>query len=264
MESFRNRQAGRKYQKRIVLTRFRRRYRSLFHKNRRIIRAGKQALRKLHQFVRGSAQTDVLCVLLACLPVRVTENRMEVIVRVAILCNTVGKKRTGERIRGVYGIDTGLVKRNRVKRREHPDILNDRRVVFRMAVTVGRNIHDNVDMEVRTALADSLGIFGNLADEILFGGVVCRLDRIKPAQTDAAAAADTFVMVDDSLIFFCEGNGALRAIVCTHVAAAAEFGINGRFAAVVLFHFPGAGAGPHAQVLNGAAETGELMSFEMV
>ena len=52
----------------------------------------------------------------------------------------------------IHRIRTGVIKRHRVERGEHADIRNDRRIIFRMTVAVGRNIHHDVDVEVRPSM----------------------------------------------------------------------------------------------------------------
>ena len=96
-------------------------------------------------------------------------------------------------------------------------------------------------MEVRTALADGLGILGDLAHEIFFRGIVGRLDRVEAAQTDAAAAAGALVVVDGGFVVCREDDGALGTVFGAHMAAAAEIGVNLRFTAIVLLHLSGAG-----------------------
>ena len=64
---------------------------------------------------------------------------------------------------GHAGIYAGLVKGKRVEGREHADIWQDRDIVFTMAVTVWRNIHNQGNMEVRSAIYDSFGIFCHAA-----------------------------------------------------------------------------------------------------
>ena len=64
---------------------------------------------------------------------------------------------------GHAGIYAGLVKGKRVEGREHADVWQDRDIVFTVAVTVWRNIHDQGNMEVRSAIYDSLGIFCHAA-----------------------------------------------------------------------------------------------------
>ena len=48
------------------------------------------------------------------------------------------------------------------------------------------------------------------------------------------------------------------------MTADAEFLLDGRFAVAVLFHFSGAGAAAHADVLDGSAEPGHFVSLEMI
>lgn len=96
----------------------------------------------------------------------------------------------------IHRIRTGVIKRHRVERGEHADIRNDRRIIFRMTVAVGRNIHHDVDVEVRPSMHHREGILGHLLVDqpglLPPGGQ----NRILRADADAAAAADTPGMVD--------------------------------------------------------------------
>ena len=52
----------------------------------------------------------------------------------------------------VYGIGTGHIEGNRVKGSKHSYIRDDSCVIFSMAVTVGGDIHDETDVEMRPVL----------------------------------------------------------------------------------------------------------------
>ena len=67
-------------------------------------------------------------------------------------------------------VHAGLIQCHRVKGGQHADIGQDRGIIFIMAVTVGRYIHNQADMEAGPVMTDRLGIFGNLAAKTLIGG----------------------------------------------------------------------------------------------
>lgn len=87
------------------------------------------------------------------------------------------------------GIGTGLIESNWVKGSEHADVWQDRRIVFSMAVAIRRNVHDQIDVEARAILADSLGVFGHLAVQFFIGIPFDGFNGVEGTGADAAAAA---------------------------------------------------------------------------
>ena len=55
----------------------------------------------------------------------------------------------------------------------------------------------------------------------------------------------------------------MRTVSGTDLAAHADFPVNSRLSAVVLFHFPGPAPTAHADVLQASAEPGHLMPLEV-
>ena len=69
----------------------------------------------------------------------------------------------------VAEVAAGHVERDGVESGEHADVRDDRRVVFRMAVAVRRDVADEADVETRLAVHDGGGVFGHLLVEGLGG-----------------------------------------------------------------------------------------------
>ena len=163
----------------------------------------------------------------------------------------------------VGGIRAGDIQRNGVKGCEHTHIGNNRHVVFRMAVTAGRNIHHKADMEMGAILQDSQCVFRDLAVEDVIGLVICGTNRVLGANADAAAATDTLVVVDGCLLI-CNSDGIvgadLGAGTTAHAAGSADTGL----ARGVHLHLAGAGAAAHTDVLQRAAKAGSFVTLKVV
>ena len=160
------------------------------------------------------------------------------------------------------GIGSGLVDCDWVKGSEHTDVRQDRCIVFAVAVAVRRDVHCHIDVEGRTVLADSLGIFRHLTVEEIIGIPLTVADSIKGACTDAAAAALADILMDHSLIVLI-GDGIGAALFRATTASAAELRIDPAFSGGMLLHLACTAARAHAQILNSAAEARHLVALEM-
>ena len=132
-----------------------------------------------------------------------------------------------------------------------------------MAVAVGADVLHQRNVEAGTVVADCGGVLGHFAVQQLVGTVVGRIDGVKAARADAAAAALALVVVDDSFVFGIISNGVRAALLGAAVAAAAQPLLHGRLAGSVLLHLARAGAAAHADVLERTAETGGLVALEV-
>ena len=201
---------------------------------------------------------------------------LQMLVIVLHLGGAVGKLGVGQRLGCHDGIGTGLVDGDRVEAREHADIVDDRRVVFGMAIAVGADIHGKRDMEARTAVDNGLGVLGDLAVEHVGRGVIAGLDAVLVACRNAAAAAHAAIVVDSgdvnragvavgklALAGVVERDSVVRADLFAGTAANAVLGRDVRLAGGVLLHLAGAAAAAHAQVLHGAAKAGLLMTLKV-
>ena len=63
----------------------------------------------------------------------------------------------------VAEVDAGLIQGNRIKGGQHADIRDDGNVILGMAVTEGRDVADQRDMERRAVLHHRIGILRDLA-----------------------------------------------------------------------------------------------------
>ena len=133
---------------------------------------------------------------------------------------------------------TSLVKGNGVKACEHSDIRKDRSVVFTVAVTVRADVLNQGNMEAWTSVTDCLCILCHLAAKKLIGIAVWIVDSIKAAGTDAAAAALTFIIIDNSF-FLRICNSVTSAFLGTAFTATAQLFIDDWLTAGVLSHFSG-------------------------
>ena len=201
---------------------------------------------------------------------------LQMLVVVLHLGRAIGELGVGQRLRRHDGVGAGLVDGDRVEAREHADVVDDRRIVFGMAIAVGADIHGKRDMEARAAVDDGLGVLGDLAVEHVGRGFIAGLDGVLVAHADAAAAAHAAIVVDGghvhcagvavgklALASVVERNGAVRADLFAGTAANAVLGRDVRLAGGMLLHLAGAAAASHAQVLHGTAKASLLMTLKV-
>lgn len=190
---------------------------------------------------------------------------LEMVVEVMIATlKIVAELAVGQRLIAQAGINTGLIHRQRIEGSEHTHVGKDGCVVLAVAVAVGGDVADEGDVEIGSAVNNSLGVLGNTAAQLGRGIVVSELDGVKVAGTDAAAAANAIVLIDVHLFGL---RVKFKTIVGTHLlaelaAAAHALGDNG-LAVVVLIHLAGSGAAAHTDVLESTAEARILMTLEM-
>jgi hypothetical protein len=164
----------------------------------------------------------------------------------------------------VYGVNAGFVQGDRVKTRENSDVRHYGGVIFTMAIAIGRNLINNIDVEIRTSIQNRLAVFDHFEVDILVGGTVRVRDGMKITRTDAAPAANAAVVVNKRLFVFSKGNGAVGAEFCANPAANADSLLYIRFSAVVHQHFAGPAARSHTDIFDGAPKTCQFVSLEMV
>ena len=190
---------------------------------------------------------------------------MVVVVVETGLCHVVAQLAVGQRLLGQAGVHTGLVQRQRVKARKHADIRQDGGVVLGVAVAVGRNVLHQRYMEAGPPVHHRLGVLGHAAVQLLDRGPVGKLDGVKVAGADAAAAAHAGIGVDVHLAGgLVKDQAVVGALPLAAAAAAALVLVDQGDAVAVLLLFAGAAAAAHAQVLDGAAEARLLVPFEVV
>ena len=161
-------------------------------------------------------------------------------------------------------VHAGLVQGKRVEGTEHSDIRYDRGVVFLMAVAVRRDIDYEGYVELRASVNHGLGIFGHLAVQVAHRTVVFEYDCVEIAGPQTASAAYAVLPVYAHLAFFgVEDKSAVRAFLHTASASAAEIFVYIRLAAAVLLLLARTRAAAHADILDGAAEAGHFVAFEV-
>ena len=201
---------------------------------------------------------------------------LQMLVVMLHLGRAIGELGVGQRLGCHDGIGAGLVDGDRVEAREHADIVDDRRVVFGMAIAVGADIHSQRNVEAGTILDNGLGVLGDLTVEHVGRGFIAGLDGVLVAHADAAAAAHAAIVVDSghvhrassaagklALAGAIERDSVVRADLFAGMAANAVLGRDVRLAGGMLLHLAGTAAASHAQVLHGAAKTGLLMTLKV-
>ena len=201
---------------------------------------------------------------------------LQMLVVMLHLGGAVGELGVGQRLGRHDGIGTGLVDGDRVEAREHADIVDDRRVVFGMAIAVGADIHGKRDVEARAAVDDGLGVLGDLAVEHVGRSVIAGLDAVLVACRNAASATHAAIVVDGghahragvavgklALAGIVKRDGVVRTDLFAGTAANAVLGRDVRLAGGMLLHLAGTAAATHAQILHGAAKAGLLMALKV-
>ena len=132
-----------------------------------------------------------------------------------------------------------------------------------MAVTVGRDVNDQADVELGPPVHHRLGVLGHLPVQIRDCRVVLCRNGVEVAGGNAPAAAHALAVVDGGLPVLPIGDGVLGALfgalAATHAALGGDVGLSCR----VLFHLAPAASAAHADVLDGPAEAGHLMALEV-
>ena len=201
---------------------------------------------------------------------------LQMLVVVLHLGRAIGKLGVGQRLGRHDGVGAGLVDGDRVEAREHADIVDDRCVVFGMAIAVGADIHSQRNVEAGTILDNGFGVLGDLTVEHVGRGLIAGLDGVLVACRNAASAAHAAIVVDGShvhrasvavgklaLAGIVKRDGVVRADLFAGTAANAVLGRDVRLAGGMLLHLAGATAAAHAQVLHGAAKAGLLMTLKV-
>lgn len=82
--------------------------------------------------------------------------------------------------------------RRQVKACEHPDIRQDRSVIFGMAIAVGADIHYHINMEAGAAVHHGFGVLRDLAVQDVIGAPFPIRDGVKIAPSQALSALAHF------------------------------------------------------------------------
>ena len=188
-----------------------------------------------------------------------------VVVRVEVfVVQVVSQHGVPEGFCGQAGIDAGLVEGQRIRGSEHSDIGEDGRVIFGVAVAGRRDVHDERDVEAVATADDGLGVLGHLGVEDGERLVLGEVDRIEVAGAKAAAATYAVAFVHLHLAFYAvEHQAAVGAFLLAAAASPALVFVDGGLSGRMLVLLAGAGAAAHSDILDGTAEAGHLVPFEV-
>ena len=93
---------------------------------------------------------------------------------------------------GIDDVCTSAVKGYRVEGSCDSEVRNNGRVIVVPAVALRRDIHDEIDVEIRLVKNDGLGIFCNLVVEFLCRAAASNYGTIMLADSYALTAANAF------------------------------------------------------------------------
>lgn len=127
---------------------------------------------------------------------------------------------------GNHQIGASLVESHGVERGQDTQVGHDGGIVVIPAVTLGRYVHDEADVEVGLVFQDSLGIFGNLVVEPFRGIAFAHDGGIVLAQGYALSTTYAFVVVDYGLVVGIEVYGVVGTMFHAYVAALAVVNID--------------------------------------
>lgn len=160
-------------------------------------------------------------------------------------------------------VGASLVEGHGVGRGEDSEIGHHGGVVVVPAVALGADVHDEADVEVRLVLEHGLRVFGNLVVEACRGVPRTEHGAVVLAEGHALAASHASGIVDHGLVVAVEAQGAVGAVPDAYAAAYAVVAVNLGLRGTVELELTGDAGGPHAEVLERAAESGLLMTLEM-
>ena len=164
---------------------------------------------------------------------------------------------------GIDEIHAGLVQRHGVEGGQHADVGQYRRVVLVVAVAVGRDVHDEADVEAGPPVADGQRVLRHLAAEHLICRIRDIMDRIKGACTYAAPTAFTKIGIDICFMMFHVSDGIASAFFGTTSATPADILFHNGKPVIMLLHLSCTAASAHSDVFDCASETSTFMALEM-
>lgn len=200
----------------------------------------------------------------ASLPVGVGVHQVELVSPFEMLVGVLLDQATS--VDGRSGDDqvgTGLIQSHRVERGQNTQVGHDGGIVVIPAVTFGRHVHDETDVEIGLVFQYGLGIFGNLVVQSFRGVALAHDGGIVLAQGYTLPATYTFVIIDDRFVVGIEVNGIVGAMFHADVAALAILCFDFGLRVAVQFQFTAYAGATHTQVFQCAAESGLLVSLEV-
>ena len=120
-------------------------------------------MKLLDQFIFSGTQANLFRMFEARLPFALRSGVLEVVVMIVEVraMHVVVKLASWHWSSGKASIHTSLVEGKRVLGDKHTDVRKDRRIVFRMAIAIRRDIQYQRDVEMRTTIDHRLGIFSH-------------------------------------------------------------------------------------------------------
>jgi hypothetical protein len=181
-----------------------------------------------------------------------------------VLRHIVGKLAAGQGLLLQASIHARSVERKRVCRGKHAYVRQNGRIVFRVAIAVGGNVHYKRDVEARSAVYHGFCVLCHTAVEHGICVIVLEAYGVEVASAEASAAAHAISRVYRHLFLFgIENKPAVCTLTQAEAATAAFCFFNKGFSAAVLFRFACAGAATHADILYSAAEACHLVALEV-
>ena len=155
-----------------------------------------------------------------------------------------------------HHVGTSLVQCDRIERGGDTQVWHNCCIVVVPAITFGRDVHDETDVEVGFVRKDGLRIFCNLTIQP-FGSIPRGQDSpIMLAQGYTLPATYAMVIIDHGFPAFIQMDRVVPAVFYADVATDAMFPVYTRLRSAVQFQLPGYTGTSHAQILQGAAKTG--------
>ena len=189
---------------------------------------------------------------------------MVVVVAEVVRVHTVVKVTTRHRRSRQASIHAGLVECQGIHRSKHTDIGQDGGVILGVAVAVGRHIHDERDVELRTTRHNSLGVLGHTAVEHCGGLLVHEANGVEVTSTQATTTADTLHGVNLHLAALLV---KYKSVVCAlrqaQLTATATLLADAGLTTAVLLGLTRARATAHTNILNSAAKACHLVTLEV-
>ena len=162
-------------------------------------------------------------------------------------------------------IHTSLIQSQRICRRKHTDIGQDRSIILGVAVAVGRDIQHQRDMEVRTTIHHSLCILGHTTVQELGSLLILKRDGIKVTSTQTTAATYAVVGVNLHLAGIgIEIKSVVSALRKTLHTTTTTLLADARLATAMLVGLTRTRSATHTDILNRATKTCHLMALEVV
>ena len=140
---------------------------------------------------------------------------------------------------GIDRIGASLIQCHGVGRSKHPDIGNDRHIIFGMAIAIGRNINHEGNVELGFSGKDRRRIFRHFPVAHSHCLPPHGSDGIFRTDTDTATASNAFFRIDRRLFIFDHG-GIVSAYLNTASATDTKSGIDFRDTVAVHHFFSGA------------------------